>query len=61
MQESGFEETEDEHFRYRECYVFNVNLAINLDDARCSHCNKFLTLECKYIDEFVAEDDGGAD
>jgi hypothetical protein len=58
MQESDFGQSEDEHFRYRECYVFNINLGLSLDDARCSHCRKYLTLDCKYINEFVDGDEG---
>lgn len=39
------------------CYEFNGVLAPSQDDGRCVHCRKFLTLECAYIDHFVAEED----
>lgn len=49
-------EEEDDDFINRECYLFNRNLDRTLDDARCIHCRNYLTLQCKYIHEFVDED-----
>ena len=51
------EEELDERFRNRECYEFNPELPSAEDDRWCHHCRKYLTLECKYIDEFLAEDE----
>ncbi len=39
------------------CYEFNDTLNRGLDDWRCVHCRKFLTVECPYIDEMVGEGD----
>jgi hypothetical protein len=50
-------EGEDDEFRYRECYEFNTTLAADQDDERCEHCAKFLTLNCKHIDEFINEEE----
>ncbi len=53
----GLSEDEDEdRFVGRECYVFNKSLALSMDDDRCEHCKFYLTLQCKYIHEFVDED-----
>ncbi len=40
----------------RICYVFNTNLTKKLNDTICTHCAKFMTLECEHIDEFVGDD-----
>ena len=47
----------DDAHRYRECYKFNSALDDALDDEKCIHCEHFLTLSCKYIDEFVNQED----
>ena len=47
---------EEDTFVNRECYIFNKNLQRTLDDAKCAHCRHYLTLNCKYIHEFVDED-----
>jgi hypothetical protein len=39
------------------CFEFNGTLAAVQDDGRCTHCRKFLTLDCPYIGHFVGEDD----
>ncbi|MBI5001263.1 MAG: hypothetical protein HZB92_07055 [Euryarchaeota archaeon] len=50
------EEDEDE-LRYRECYLFNEHLDEELNDERCEHCRKFMTLMCERIDEFIEEEE----
>lgn len=40
-----------------ECYVFNKKLHKGLDDMCCEHCAKFLTTDCKRIDEFLEDID----
>ena len=52
----GLSQEEDDQFIDRECYVFNKNLDRSLDDARCEHCRFYLTVNCKYIHEFVDEE-----
>ena len=49
-------EEEEDRFINRECYVFNKKMMNTLDDLKCIHCCHYLTLECKYISEFVDED-----
>jgi len=39
------------------CYEFNAALQPNSDDGRCTHCRKYLTLECPYISHFLGEDE----
>ena len=39
------------------CYESNRTIPADLDDGRCVHCQKFLTLECPYIGHFLGEDD----
>lgn len=55
-EEDWVDEEEDDDFRYRECYEFNKNLNDVLDDGRCIHCRKYLTVQCEYIDEFLDEE-----
>jgi hypothetical protein len=50
------EDEEDDRFVDRECYVFNKKLERSLDDARCIHSRYYLTIECKYLHEFVDEE-----
>ncbi len=38
------------------CYEANPSLPGSDDDGRCTHCRKFLTLECPYIEHFLGED-----
>lgn len=47
---------EDDEYRYRECYQFNEDLDDLMDDARCVHCRKYLTLDCPHIGEFIDGD-----
>lgn len=47
---------EEEDFEGRECYVFNTVLSIELNDTKCIHCGKFMTLRCENIDEFIEEE-----
>ncbi|HZY70493.1 MAG TPA: hypothetical protein VFF67_05895 [Thermoplasmata archaeon] len=47
------EETDENRFIGRECYVFNPQLRSNLNDTRCSHCRFYLTAKCPHIDEFL--------
>ncbi|MEW5937184.1 MAG: hypothetical protein AB1665_05125 [Candidatus Thermoplasmatota archaeon] len=54
MQDSDWEEDE---YCGRECYVFNKALRPQMDDECCEHCAKFLTLDCKYIEEFLEEEE----
>jgi hypothetical protein len=56
MFEGLSEEEDDDRFVDRECYVFNKILEPMLDDGHCMHCRHYLTLQCKYIHEFVDED-----
>src|SRR5438552_3304213 len=35
------------------CYESNRAIPAHLDDGRCVHCQKFLTLECPYIGHFL--------
>ena len=51
------EEKSEDEFRYRECYEFNESLPTEKDDERCERCKKFLTVQCKYIDEFIEGED----
>lgn len=39
------------------CYEFNQGLLSALDDGRCMHCLRYLTLECPYIGHFLGEDE----
>ncbi len=39
------------------CYEFNGSLEPGLNDTRCVHCQKYLTVECEFLDEFL-EDEG---
>lgn len=39
------------------CFEFNLALDGRLDNGRCEHCRKFLTVECEYIDHFLVEED----
>jgi len=39
------------------CYESGPALSPADDDGLCVHCRKFLTLECPYIDHFLAEDE----
>lgn len=53
----GFQEdSSDDEFVDRECYVFNKSLERSLDDARCIHCRFYLTLQCKHIQDFMDEE-----
>ncbi len=38
------------------CYVFNSELDGKYNDTICTHCIKFMTLDCEHIDEFVDGD-----
>lgn len=49
------EEEEEEEFCNRECYVFNEKLKTQFDDNCCEHCLKYLTLQCEYLEDFMAE------
>ena len=40
----------------RICYVFNSELDDKLNDTICTHCRKFMTLDCEHIEEFVDGD-----
>ena len=55
MFDGGLKDDED-RFIGRECYEFNTALESSLDDERCIHCRFFLTVNCKYIQEFVDEE-----
>ena len=39
------------------CYEVNDALPSNLDDGRCIHCRRYLTLDCPYIGHFLGEDE----
>lgn len=39
------------------CYEFNGALTPTLEDGRCVHCRKYLTLDCPYIGHFLGEED----
>ena len=47
------EESDDERFIHRPCYVFNPALRTTMNDERCSHCRYYLTARCPHIDEFL--------
>ena len=51
------EETEEDRFIGRPCYVFNRSLRATLDDTRCGHCVHYLTARCPHIDEFLDDVD----
>jgi hypothetical protein len=38
------------------CYEFHGGLSEGLDDGRCAHCRKFLTLDCPYIGHFLGDE-----
>ncbi|MCL4325993.1 MAG: hypothetical protein M1481_04125 [Candidatus Thermoplasmatota archaeon] len=39
----------------RECYTFNKDLKSKFNDKRCEHCKFYLTMNCKYINDFIDE------
>jgi hypothetical protein len=39
------------------CYEFHGTLGPSLDDGRCIHCRKYLTLDCPYIGHFLGDDE----
>ena len=49
-----------EPFEFQEpmpCYEFNGTLSAGLDDGRCVHCQRYLTLDCPYIGHFLGDDE----
>jgi hypothetical protein len=53
----GVEEDPEGEYCGRECYEFNENLDPSKDDECCEHCRKYLTVQCKYIDEFLDDEE----
>ena len=51
------EEEDGEEWMDMACYEFNERLPVHLDDRRCVHCRKYLTLACPQIDELMEEAD----
>ena len=51
------EEGDEDEFRFRECYLFNEKIDEELNDERCTHCRKFMTLNCEHIEEFIEDED----
>ncbi|MFQ5837550.1 MAG: hypothetical protein ACE5HJ_02045 [Thermoplasmata archaeon] len=39
------------------CYEFNSSLEPGYDDWHCTHCAKFLTLDCEHLELFIGEED----
>lgn len=48
------EKNDDERKGYP-CYEFNESLPVEMDDGKCIHCRKYLTVQCERIDEFIDE------
>lgn len=53
----GADKEEENEFCGRECYEFNENLEANKDDECCEHCRKYMTLNCKHIDDFLDDEE----
>ncbi len=51
------DDEDEEEFCCRECYEFNENLPTGQDDEDCEHCRKYLTLNCKHIEEFIDDEE----
>ena len=52
----GFKKEEESNpFLGRDCYDFNTSLGKGMNDTACEHCEKFMTLRCPHIDEFIEE------
>ena len=59
MKGFGFEVPfgENDQHSDRKCYGFNELLDPSLDDDDCTHCHKYLTVQCDNIDEFINNDE----
>lgn len=53
----GAEEAGERPRRWRECYEFNPSMPKPEDDGWCHKCRKYLTVHCKYLDEFMDDVD----
>ncbi len=47
------EKKKNEPLMGRICYIFNPELDGKMNDTICTHCRKFMTLDCDHIEEFV--------
>ena len=54
------DEASDDDFIGYPCFEFNAALDPELNDTRCVHCRKYLTVQCEYLDQFLGDeaDDG---